>query len=251
MSSAYRPVLILHTGDPHADILHTVGSYARMLRRTAALAERDAHIVPVFQGAWPGDPSDYSAALITGSPANVTDRDEWGERTARWLAQAASQGLPLFGICYGHQLLAHALGGAVDFNPAGRETGTGMLQVLAAGRGDPMLAGLPERFPVQLQHMQTITRLPPGAVSLARTELDGNQLVRMGERIVSTQFHPEFPEAVPRADLARRGPEYAAEGLDVAALQAGIRPTPEAATLVRRFLALYAPQVPLQQAAGT
>ncbi len=243
---AYRPVLIVHTGDPHTDIVETVGDYAQMLRHAAGLAERDVEIVPVFQDQWPGSPSDYSAALVTGSPANVTDHEAWGERTAQWLREAADQGLPLFGVCYGHQLMAHALGGEVDYNPAGRETGTGELEVLPAGRQDPLLAGLPAQFPIQLQHMQTITRLPPGAVSLARSALDENQLVRMGERIISTQFHPEFPEAVPRADIARRGDEYAAEGLDVAALEAEIRPTPEAASLVRRFLSLYAPDVPQQ-----
>ena len=240
----YRPVLIVHTGDPHADILEAEGDYAQMLQRAAGLADEDVEIVPVFRGALPGAPGDYSAALVTGSPANVTDRDAWGESTAHWLRTAAGAGLPLFGVCYGHQLLAHALGGDVDFNPAGRETGTGMLQVRPEARRDPLLDGLPAEFAVQLQHMQTITRLPPGATSLARSALDENQLVRMGERIVSTQFHPEFTPAVPRADLARRGAEYAAEGLDVAALQASVRPTPEAGTLLRRFLALYAPDVP-------
>lgn len=245
-STPYRPVLIVHTGDPHADILEAEGDYAQMLRRAAGLSEQDVRIVPVFRDQHPGAPSEYSAALVTGSPANVTDHEEFGERTAAWLRDAAAAGLPIFGVCYGHQLLAHALGGEVDFNPAGRETGTGVLEVLPEGQRDPLLDGLPAEFDVQLQHMQTITRLPPGAISLARTALDKNQLVRMGEKIISTQFHPEFTPAVPRADLARRGAEYGAEGLDVEALKAQVRPTPEAASLVQRFLALYAPTVPRQ-----
>lgn len=244
-SSSFLPVLILHTGDPHADILASLGSYAQMLRRAAGLAPTSVEIVRVFEDGAPRAPQAYSAVLVTGSPENVTDGAEWGERSAQWLREAAQAGLPIFGICYGHQLLAHALGGRVDFNPAGRETGTHDIELLPAGLNDPLLDGLPTTFPAQMQHMQTIVTLPPGAVSLARSGKDNNQLVRMGDRILSSQFHPEFEQDVPRADIARRGADYAGEGLDVPELVSNIRPTPEAASLVRRFLALYAPQVPL------
>ena len=54
----------------------------------------------------------------------VSEREPWSERAAEWLREVAQRGIPLLGICYGHQLLAHALGGRVGANPQGREIGT-------------------------------------------------------------------------------------------------------------------------------
>ncbi len=83
-----------------------------------------------------------------------------------------------------------SLGGRVDYNPAGREVGTQMIQHLAE---DPMLADLPRPFPAQTMHMQSVLQPPPGAIVLASSARDAHQMLRMGPAIVSTQFHPEFP----------------------------------------------------------
>src|SRR5688572_21533998 len=71
----------------------------------------------------------FAGTIVTGSGAMVTDRHEWSERSAQWLRDAAHDGMPLLGICYGHQLIAHALGGEVDYHPAGREMGTVQLEL--------------------------------------------------------------------------------------------------------------------------
>ena len=65
----------------------------------------------------------FAGVIVTGSAAMVTERADWSERSADWLREAAHDGMPLFGICYGHQLLAHALGGEVGYNPAGPRDG--------------------------------------------------------------------------------------------------------------------------------
>ena len=79
--------------------------------------------------------------------AMVTERPDWSERSAAWLRDAAHAGMPLFGICYGHQLLAHALGGEVGYNPAGREMGTIGLELHPHAGDDPLFAGLPRAVP--------------------------------------------------------------------------------------------------------
>ena len=63
----------------------------------------------------------------------------------------------------GHQLLAHALGGQVDYNPAGRESGTIELSLDPAAHQDPLFSGLPSRFPAHATHLQTVLRAPEGA----------------------------------------------------------------------------------------
>lgn len=236
MTAIDLPVLIIHTGDPEDAVKTAHDSYAGFVRRAAGLAPDDVHVVPVFLGEQPEEPARYRAALITGSPAMVTDRAPWSEQTALWLRKAAAQGLPMFGICYGHQLLAHALGGQVGYNPAGREVGTQMIQHLAE---DPLLADLPRPFPAQTMHMQSVIQPPPGSIVLASSAMDAHQMLRMAPAIVSTQFHPEFPPEFMLDNLERNTAKYAAENLDVAALKRDVRPTPEAAGLLRRFLELH------------
>lgn len=236
MTAIDLPVLIIHTGDPEDPIRAAHDSYAGFVRRAAGLAPEDVHVVAVYRGERPAEPARYRAAFITGSPAMVTDREPWSEQTAAWLRAAAVQGLPMFGICYGHQLLAHALGGVVAYNPAGREVGTHPVHHLGE---DPLLVGLPRPFPAQMMHLQSVIQPPPGAIVLASSAQDAHQMLRLGPSIVSTQFHPEFPPEFVLDNLERNQGKYAGENLDVAALKRDVRPTPEAASLLRRFLELH------------
>ncbi|RYF49524.1 MAG: glutamine amidotransferase, partial [Comamonadaceae bacterium] len=64
-------------------------------------------------------PHAVAGAIITGSWNMVTDREDWSELTAAWVREAFAGDVPLLGICYGHQLMAHALGGVVDYHPQG------------------------------------------------------------------------------------------------------------------------------------
>jgi hypothetical protein len=98
--------------------------------------------------------------LVTGSAAFVTDHADWSERSAAWLRQTAHDDLPVFGICYGHQLLAHALGGEVAYNPAGRESGTIELELQPQAAQDPLFQGLPQHFAAHATHLQTVLRAP-------------------------------------------------------------------------------------------
>ena len=118
-----KPFLILETGVPIPS-LRRHGSFGHWIRVAAGLHARDVRHCHVLDGEALPDAADYAGVLVTGSGAMVTERLDWSERTADWLRDAAEAGRPLFGICYGHQLIAHALGGQVDYNPRGREMGT-------------------------------------------------------------------------------------------------------------------------------
>lgn len=238
--TAALPVLILHTGNPAAALRAAHGSYAEMLRQAAALDAAGTHVVASYKDEAPRAPGAYRAALITGSPAMVTDRAPWSEAAADWLRQAAGAGLPMFGICYGHQLLAHALGGVVGDNPAGRELGTLPVELLPAAATDPLLAGLPAAFDAQMMHEQAVLAAPPGAAVLARSAQDAHQMLRLAPRIYTAQFHPEFTPGFVAAHLRHHAALYAAHGLDVEGLARAAGPTPLAASLVRRFLACCA-----------
>ncbi|MFZ5602310.1 MAG: glutamine amidotransferase-related protein, partial [Pseudomonadota bacterium] len=109
--------------------------------------------------------------------------------------------VPILGVCYGHQLLAHALGGAVDWHPQGREIGTTPIHLTDAGTRDPLLGTLPARFLAQVTHAQRVSRLPDEAVLLAGNDYESHHAFRVGDATWGLQFHPEFSAEVMRAYL--------------------------------------------------
>lgn len=178
----------------------------------------------------------FAGVIVTGSGAMVTDRAPWSEQSAQWLREAAHEGLPVFGICYGHQLLAHALGGEVGYNPTGREMGTVDVHLHPQAENDPLFARLPARFPAQATHLQSVLSAPAGATVLARSEQDACHAFRWGEHAWGVQFHPEFSARHMRGYVHARREALAREGRDPAALAAGVRATPLARRVLRRFV---------------
>lgn len=232
-----KPVLVMQTGDTASAIIKRFGNFDAMFLRTAGLSPADVRVVNVHRGETPESASSYSAAIVTGSPAMVTDNLPWSVAAGEWLARALDAGLPLFCVCYGHQLLAQALGGEVDYHPEGGEVGSYDVTLTEAGARHPLFRDMPATFGANLAHSQSVTRLPAGALLLAGSALDPNQAAAYGDRSVSMQFHPEFDAAITDAYLdlySRYKPELADH---YQALKRHTRESPEAAGLLRRFLA--------------
>ncbi len=122
----------------------------------------------------------------------VTDHADWSERSAVWIRAAMDHGLPLLGVCYGHQLMAYALGGEVADNPNGWERGLLPINCMPEAQRDPLLKKLPQDFSVWLSHRQSVISAPQQAQVLAASARDGCQIVRYSPQALSVQFHPEF-----------------------------------------------------------
>ncbi|NMT64295.1 glutamine amidotransferase [Marinobacter orientalis] len=227
-------VVLLKTGTTYPAIRDVFGDFDSWF--VAGLApELNLHVVDVTVDDLPGQPRDWDGIVVTGSPAMVSDRAPWSEQTARWLAEAVTAEIPVLGVCYGHQLLAHALGGEAGFHPAGRETGTHQVELLATAEHDPLFKGLPRQFPAQLTHRQSVLRLPENAILLGRNDFEAHQAFRVGPCAWGVQFHPEFSADIMRAYLEVQAPDLVKEGLDAGALLAGVRSAPEASSLLDRF----------------
>lgn len=122
--------------------------------------------------------------IMSGSPFSVRDA-----QAPRIDLGAIKGKLPLLGVCYGAQYLAHFFGGEVSPAPS-REYGRAMLTVKRAD--DPLIKGMPERTQVWMSHGDTITRIPEGYESIASTddvELAAYRIA--GEPTWAIQFHPE------------------------------------------------------------
>lgn len=229
------PFLIVETGRPLAS-LRRYGRFPHWIRVAAGLDADETVVVDAEQGDALPDAAHYAGVLVTGSAAYVTDRADWSERTAAWLRRAAHEGMPVFGICYGHQLLAHALGGEVDYNPAGRESGTIELSLEPAAGADPLFSGLPVRFAAHATHLQTVLQAPAGAAVLARSRLDGCQAFRWGERAWGVQFHPEFATHHMRGYVRARAQCISRHGGCARSIERAVTAAPLARQLLRRFV---------------
>src|SRR5690606_23101726 len=165
-----RPFPIVEAGQP-VPSMRRHGGFAHWIRSGAGLARGEVEVVNVQAGDAPPAHGDHAGVIVSGSGAMVSDREAWSERTADWLRDAAHGGAPVFGICYGHQLLAHALGGEVADNPRGLELGTVDLELRAEAGDDPLFTGLGGRIQAQATHVQSVLRPPEGAVVLAGSAL--------------------------------------------------------------------------------
>lgn len=233
---------ILKTGSTYPAIQQRFGDFEQWFTAGlgaadgAGLEELEIRTVRVAEGEDPGLPEQWDGIIITGSPAMVSDKAPWSEATAQWLAMAVEAGIPVLGVCYGHQLLAHALGGKVGYHPGGRESGTFSVQLNQNAAGDPLLGTLPDCFPAQLTHLQSVLELPPTATLLASSDHEPHQAFRVGRQAWGVQFHPEFSAEVMRAYLDVQSPSLRTEGLDPAALVDAVTDTPAAASLLQTFL---------------
>lgn len=177
----------------------------------------------------------FDGVVLTGSHAMVTDREPWSEQTAAWLRDAVYVSLPVLGICYGHQLLAHALGGTVDNHPGGLESGTTVIWRQPEADRDPLFAELPSHWHAQVSHRQTVTQLPHGAVLLAYNRFEPHHAFRFGACAWGVQFHPEFMPEATRAYLLHQTTTLTEQGQDPQRMQTEVQPTPEARSLLGRF----------------
>jgi GMP synthase (glutamine-hydrolysing) len=182
-----RPRFALLDASHGAD--HTPRNFRREL--AADLVEYD-----VNEGALPPD-FDVDGVVITGSRSSVYWDEPWIDDLLDWTAGAAERDLPILGICYGHQVLAEALGGRVepmdDIEIGYRE--------IDRTRDDPLFEAVDDPFVAFETHSDRVVDLPPGATLLAENDR-GVQAFRHGDRW-GVQFHPEYDRS--SAETITRG----------------------------------------------
>ena len=217
---------------------HSAVNTRRNFRREidADLAEFD-----VNNGHLP-DHTQFDGVVVTGSRSSVYWDEPWISPLIDYVARAADAGVPVLGVCYGHQVLAEALGGRVA-GMDGFEIGYNTV----THRGDELFAGIDESFTVFTTHGDRVVELPPEATLLAENE-HGIHAFRDGH-CWGVQFHPEYD-----IETARKVTEGKRERLGDARVDATLEAiTPdsyesacEAKTLFDNFVA-YARRVRTQQ----
>ena len=228
-------VLLIKTGTTVPQVAEQRGDFESWFAAGMGLPRENFEVTEVFRGAALPNAETFSACVITGSAAMATDNEAWSVQTERWLAKAVALGKPILGVCYGHQLLARALGGRVSTNPAGRQIGTVDVTLTELGRVDPLFRQLPATLHVPVSHSQVVTGLPKHARVLATTQADSNHAFALGSHVWGIQFHPEFDAEIIRGYIAARRDAIMAEGLDADAATVAARDTNDGKQVLRAF----------------
>ena len=157
--------------------------YAQLIARRVRECHVYSEIVPSTMPVSEMLAKQPKAIILSGGPASVYAPGAPAAPDGLFAA-----GIPVFGICYGHQLMVRDLGGTVRHTGAAEYGGTA-LDVLSGGR---LLGGLPSRFGVWMSHGDTSTEPPPGFTVTARTATTPAAAVEDSLRgFYGVQFHPE------------------------------------------------------------
>jgi len=190
----------------------------------------------------PGDLAGHAGMLVLGGEMGAGDDVDFG-----WLGEvkdlvraAVPAGTPVLGVCLGHQLVAVALGGEVGANPLGQQIGVLGVGWTAAASTDRLLADIAELGPdvpaVQWNN-DVVTRLPDGAVDLARTARGELQAARFAPAVWGVQWHPEAGEEIIRPWADHDRDDAVEQGVDVDAYVADVEAARDRLRATWRLLA--------------
>lgn len=130
----------------------------------------------------------FDAYILSGGPASAPDLPKNQAHRLLQLTASGSSPKPILGICMGHQLMAHALGGKVD-KGASAEYGVSEITV---DEPDILLEGMPPKFQAWVSHFDEVKKMPDGFRSLAHSDTCKVEAMRHEKLpLFGVQFHPE------------------------------------------------------------
>ena len=194
-----KPFLLLATraentaaDDEHAAVLR----YGRLRPAELRRVRLEAAPMPEI------DLEDYSGIIVGGSPFNSSDHGDAKSPTQHrvetelrtLLDEVVDRDFPFLGACYGVGTLGSHQGAVIDATYS-EPVGPTMIELTAAGRADPLLAGVAPRFEAFVGHKEAVASLPEHAVLLASSPACPVQMFRVRENLYATQFHPELDKA--------------------------------------------------------
>lgn len=230
-----KKTVIVKTGDTFPDVVKAHGDFEQLIASGLGLSSQDLLMVNAASHENLPDLDAVNGVVISGSHAMVTQDLDWSLALEAQVRELIDAQVPLLGLCYGHQLMARAMGGIVDFHPRGLEIGTVEVECLDESSTDPLFKDMPPHFKAHAFHSQSVIQLPPSAVVLAKNDFEPHHAFRIGPAAWGVQFHPEADKGVTQGYIENLAEDVKSSGQDPAALIQNLDHTPHASSLLKRF----------------
>jgi GMP synthase-like glutamine amidotransferase len=181
---------IIETGRPSSATAEQYGDFPKMFREYfVRQSDLEFETFSLIDGIPLPDPSRCGAWIITGSNHNVDDDLDWISDLRRFIQCAIAESVPLLGICFGHQLMADALGGKVEQSPLGIGIGNHLYTLNAPGE---KVFGESEQLSLPAAHEWQVVEAPSSGRLLASSSFCKYAALSYGPHALSLQAHPEF-----------------------------------------------------------
>ncbi len=194
---------ILLVGRASEDLVDEYGTYAEMLIALINTEEQvfEFKTFNILDNEFPKDHLECDGWIVTGSPHGVYEDHSWIPTVSQLINNVYEANLPIFGVCFGHQLIAQALGGHVEKSEKGWGLGLHTYQV---NNKPDYMSNLSEKVTLNICHQDQVLRPPHGATVYAKSEFCENAGFYIKDKVLTMQAHPEFLVDFTKALLAAR-----------------------------------------------
>lgn len=217
---------ILQTGRAIDEIAARHGDFDALFQELLANNGFDFVTYAALDGELPQDVRDCDGWLITGSKHSAYEDLPWIAALEQFLRDAYAADVPIVGICFGHQILAQALGGKVEKHPAG--WGVGPHGYAFEGLETPVI--------INAWHQDQVTEVPQGGRTVGRSDFCANAAIVYGKTAYTVQAHPEFHNGFMADLIERRRGQVPGPLVDEAeARLADFAPSPEVVAQIVAF----------------